>query len=198
MDYKNGKIYKLVCSETQNVYIGSTCSTLVKRLHGHKKKSNKCTSKTFIEPKIFLIEDFPCERKEQLNGRERHYIETIDCVNMIIPGRTKKEYEQDNKEKIIEKYKEYNKKNKEKINEKCKKYYQENKEKINEKHKKYYQENKYKISGKNKKHYHENKDKILEKQKKKYTCKCGSTLARNNKADHEKSKKHKLYIDKTL
>ena len=32
MDYKNGKIYRIVCEETGRQYIGSTCSTLVKRL----------------------------------------------------------------------------------------------------------------------------------------------------------------------
>ena len=39
MDYKNGKIYRIVCEETGRQYIGSTCSTLVKRLSNHKNKS---------------------------------------------------------------------------------------------------------------------------------------------------------------
>ena len=41
---------------------------------------------------IILIESYPCETKDQLYSRERHYIETLDCVNLVIPGRNRKEY----------------------------------------------------------------------------------------------------------
>ena len=34
----------------------------------------------------------PCDRKEQLLARERHWIETAPNINSQIPGRTKKEY----------------------------------------------------------------------------------------------------------
>jgi len=205
MDYKNGKIYKLVCSETQNIYIGSTCSTLVKRLHQHKRKYNNCMSKTFIEPKIYLVEDFPCDRKEQLTGRERYYIETLDCVNKVIPGRTKKEYYQENKEKIYKREKEYRKKNKEKVAQRKKEYYQANKEILNKKkkisyeknkekylkqQKEYCQKNKEKIALKKKEYREKNKDKI----KKKYTCECGSVYVECKKKRHEASQKHLNYI----
>eukprot|EP00952_Eustigmatos_sp_NYUAD-ZCMA_P009908 40808-Eustigmatos_ZCMA.PRE.1 len=45
---------------------------------------------------IVLIEDFPCDNKEQLHARERHYIETLECVNKVIPNRTSAEYYQAN------------------------------------------------------------------------------------------------------
>jgi len=45
MDYKNSKIYKIVNDENDNFYIGSTCSTLVKRMYAHRMKHNKCMSK---------------------------------------------------------------------------------------------------------------------------------------------------------
>jgi ribosomal protein S27AE len=49
-----------------------------------------------------------------LTKKERYYIDSIDCINKIIPGRTDKEYYSDNKEKI----KQYYSDNKEKIREK--------------------------------------------------------------------------------
>jgi len=81
MDYANGKIYRIICEETGRQYIGSTCSTLVKRLSGHKR-SKRCACKDFINPKIILIEDYPCERKEQLLMRERYHMENMDCINI--------------------------------------------------------------------------------------------------------------------
>jgi hypothetical protein len=68
-------------------------------------------SKDFIKPEIYLIENYPCNSKQELCKRERHYVETIDCVNKYIPSRTKKEYYQDNKDIIIKKNAEYLKKN---------------------------------------------------------------------------------------
>ena len=133
MDYKNGKIYKLVCSETNKIYIGSTCQPLFKRKYGHKSQiKKKCkfqnvSYKDFIEPEIFLIEDFPCERKEQLLARERYYIENIECVNIEIPRSTKESNKiswEKNKDKYREGYRQ-----------RAAKYFEENKEKISKKNK---------------------------------------------------------------
>ena len=111
-NYQNGKIYKLVCSETGKIYIGSTVQKLIKRKWGHTDNRKKlCMSKDFIKPEIYLIENYPCNSKQELCKRERHYVETIDCVNKYIPSRTKKEYYQDNKDIIIKKNAEYLKKN---------------------------------------------------------------------------------------
>ncbi len=85
MDYSRGKIYRIVCEKTGRQYIGSTCSTLVKRLSNHKRKCNPCSSKNFINPKIFLIEDYACDRKDQLLMRERYHIENTECVNLVRP-----------------------------------------------------------------------------------------------------------------
>jgi len=126
MDYKNGKIYRVVCSETDRQYIGSTCSTLVKRLSNHKRKKD-CMCKDFITPKIFLIEDYPCDRKEQLLMRERFYMESMECVNLKRPIVTKdeqlkhnREYYQENKEQIRQQKKDYYKNNKEQLSKKGK------------------------------------------------------------------------------
>jgi hypothetical protein len=41
---------------------------------------------------IYLIEEFPCDSKDQLRKREGYYIQNIPCVNKFIAGRTVKEY----------------------------------------------------------------------------------------------------------
>ena len=120
--YNRGKVYKLVSDKSNLVYYGSTICKLSIRLAKHRyeykknlsnEKSNKTAYKLLElgDAKIILVEDFPCERKEQLLARERFYIENNICVNKEIPGRTIKEWRDKNKEYD----KEYYKKNKDKI-----------------------------------------------------------------------------------
>jgi hypothetical protein len=122
MDYKNSKIYKIISNETEDIYIGSTTQPLYKRFYEHKSKyklwlgGQHCYVSSFELLKygkcdIILIEDHPCERKEQLHARERYWIENTNCINKNIPTRTKKEYDK-------QYHKQYRKDNKEKIKEK--------------------------------------------------------------------------------
>jgi len=172
VNYDNGKIYKIVCNKTGLIYIGSTTKKLLcQRLTNHvclfkrykNGKHNFITSFKVLENNdynIILLENFPCESKDELHARERYYIESIECVNKCIPTRKIKEYNEKNKDKIKEKMKEYRDNNKDKISDKKKEYYENNKDRI----KKYYENNKDKI-----KEYYENiKDKIKEKQKEYY------------------------------
>jgi len=98
MDYTKSKIYALRSYQTDNIYIGSTCMPLSKRLYFHKRKSNKSTSKEitkFDDCYIELIKDCPCDNKEQLRkfeGEEIRKNKNI-CVNKNIAGRTQKEYQ---------------------------------------------------------------------------------------------------------
>jgi len=129
MDYKNGKIYKLTSDSTNKIYIGSTCQLLCQRMNEHRIQykrfqNGKCYKTTSYElialgdAIITLIEDYPCERKEQLHARERYHIELNKdiCVNKCIPTRTDKEYREANKEHLSQISKEYYKTNKEQIN----------------------------------------------------------------------------------
>jgi hypothetical protein len=123
-DYSKSKIYKIVCNETGEQYFGSTTQSLSSRLYCHKQKTNPTKSKPIIERgnyNIILCEEFPCENKEQLNSRERKWIEENECVNRNIPTHTREEYYEKHFEKI-QKYqkeyvKEYRQKNIEKYNE---------------------------------------------------------------------------------
>jgi hypothetical protein len=120
-------------------YIGSTVRQLCHRLYQHKScKSEGITSKQILQyddAYIELLELFPCNSKEELNKREGEIIRLHkdNCVNIYMPCRTKKEYYNDNKEKILEEMEKYRNNNKEKLLEYSKKHYQKNKEELNKK-----------------------------------------------------------------
>ena len=168
MDYKNGKIYKIVCNTTGLQYIGSTCNPyLSTRLAGHRsdykmylqKKHNFISSFEVLKNEnyeIILIENCPCETKDQLHARERFHIENNDCVNMI------KNVGLINELGNVEYKKKIYAENKEKISESVKEYYAENKEKIAEYKKQYRTENQEKIAEYDKKYRAANKEKIAE------------------------------------
>jgi hypothetical protein len=113
----------LVCNDTGKQYIGSTTTKLTIRLCQHKrlfKDGRSGTSKEILENgnyNIVLLEDFPCERKEQLLQRERYYIETMECVNKKIPLRTHHEWYEDNKDEYIARQTIWNNNNKDKLKE---------------------------------------------------------------------------------
>jgi len=212
-DYQKSKIYKLVSDHTDQIYIGSTSQKLCKRLGGHarnfRKGINNCTSKKLFElgnVKIILIENVPCDSKEELLKHERNYIETTNCINKVIPGRTKAEYLQDNKEELSKKKKEYCLKNKDKIKESKKEHYLKNKDKIKEyklknkdKIKEYKKEQYLKNKDKIKEYRIKNKDKIKERSKVRTICDCGADITKNSISRHKKSKNHiKLMEFKTV
>ena len=113
----NGKIYKIVDNTNDNVYIGSTCKTLKYRLSKHecdykrflKGIFNNVTSFDILKNndyKIELLENCNIKTKDELLVRERYFIENNECLNKCIPGRTVKQYYNDNKDKINIKKKE--------------------------------------------------------------------------------------------
>lgn len=113
-DYSQGKIYKIVCNETGDVYIGSTATRLCNRLARHKHGKQYYSSKQIIERnnyQMILIENYPCETKEELLWRERYYIDNTNCVNKHRPIITQKE----KKERIIKQKKQQYLKNKQKL-----------------------------------------------------------------------------------
>ena len=99
---------------------------------------------------IILVENYPCNSKDELHSKERFYIESNECVNKVIPTRTSKEWQkknyQENKEKYAETMKQYREQNKEKLQEYFKQYREQNKDKIAENKKHYYETNKDKIA----------------------------------------------------
>jgi hypothetical protein len=133
VDYSNGKIYKLVTFQSDEIYYGSTCSPLSKRLAGHRRdykrwnagKRSYITSFKVVQyddTEIVLVENINCASKEQLYAAERKHIDSNTCVNKVIPGRSAKEYGakyyQDNKEVMCAQKRQYRQDNKDDINQK--------------------------------------------------------------------------------
>jgi len=93
--YKRGKIYKLVSSQTDKIYIGSTIQSLGQRKALHKFRPTKSSKNITCNQDwdIVLIKKFPCNCKKELEREEGNIIEqNLDkCVNTYIPRRTKEE-----------------------------------------------------------------------------------------------------------
>lgn len=150
-DYLKGKIYKIVNLNNNEIYVGSTCEpTLARRLSTHVAnykaflagKQSYNTSFKIIEGGYYdiqLLENFPCNNKDELHAKEGIYMKNIKCVNRCIAGRSRKQYYAENKKMLAEK-----KRNKydESQKEKKKAYYTKNIEKIKEKRDRSYAERK--------------------------------------------------------
>jgi hypothetical protein len=100
-NYKLGKIYKIVSPSHPEVppYFGSTCQSLSMRMAGHRadfKRGKLGTSKKlmcFEDAIILLVEEYPCENREQLCTREGEImINSVERSNKHIAGRTRAEY----------------------------------------------------------------------------------------------------------
>lgn len=168
VNYNNGKIYKIVCDITNKTYYGSTSNTLSKRMVQHRS-SKRCVSNEMTNPKIYLVEDVPCDRKEQLLKRERFYIENNECINKRIPSKTDQEWR--------------------------KEYYQTNKDKELTYGKKYKNDNKQSLIIKYKEYYQINKDKIKQEKNIKHTCECGCSINKGGLPRHKKTLKHIKYVN---
>ena len=166
-DYSKGKIYSIRSYQTDDIYIGSTCRTLCVRLANHRydyKKNTTVKSKEILKYEdvyIELIEDFPCENKEQLHKREGEIIRNTKCINKNIPCRTSAEYYIDNKDKINTYNKQYRDNNKNKCSDYRKEYYINNQDKI----KQLRENNKEYMKNYMKQYYENNKEKIIERAK---------------------------------
>jgi len=194
-DYKNGKIYKIECNITNDVYYGSTTKSLSDRMRRHKT-TRHCNSVYIIDRGNYsckIIENYPCNSKYELELRERWWIENNVCINQIIPTRTHKEWCEDNKERYLQWRKEYNQENKERVAQYNKKYQQEKKEKVTQKKKEkkkkkeYYENNKEQIAQKRKEYNQENKEQIKQ-YKKEYYENNKEQLAQKKKEYYQENK----------
>jgi len=175
--YNHSKIYKIISSKTDLIYIGSTTKTLAQRLASHKYdyKKNKNDDKKYLSSfklleledyEILLLESINCNNKDELRAKEREWIEKLknECVNLRIPTRTTKEWREDNRERYILANKEYREKNYDRIRNREIEYASANKE-----HRQ-------------------------AKAKEKITCICGDIIRISDKARHERSIKHQTFL----
>ena len=103
MGYDKAKIYQLVNDITDDVYIGSTCQPLSKRMAEHRNsmKSNRDKNVKLYQKmneigaenfRIELIKECPCENIEQLRAIEGKYIREMGTLNRQVAGRTSSDY----------------------------------------------------------------------------------------------------------
>ena len=211
-DFSKGKIYKITNDYNDDVYVGSTCDTLVKRFSSHKRQINspfKMNRPLYALMKeigsdrfrIELIEDYLCEDKYQLRQREGYYIREFGTLNKRIECRTQIERYDEEKDIILEKQKQYRKQHIEEYAERDKKYREGHKEECKINHKNYYLENCEKLKQKAKEYREQNRETIKEqyhnsyvkrKEKllKKVICECGCEVNQSCLNAHKKTKRH--------
>ena len=194
-DYNKGKIYTIRCrTDDTLIYVGSTIQPLSVRIGGHKIRSRDIKYQNMIVYKtinnnwddwyIELYEEYPCENKEQLCKREGEVIREIGTLNILVAGRTRQEYYQDNRNELLKIKKEYYENNKEKLKEYYKTY-NENHRGLRIEYHKIYNNN--------------NKERAKEQYSQRITCECGCIINRGDISKHKKTQKHiKLLVPSEL
>ena len=178
--YQEGKIYKIYNTVNDDIYVGSTTLKLCERMRDHRYCINNKTRqhyplyKAFIEHGvehffIELLEKCPCNDIEELRRKEGEYIRSLKpSMNRFVAGRTRQEYHNDNKERILEVRRGY---------------YHDNKDK----YKQYLEDTKEHRAQTKKIYYENNKEKMVLR---KITCECGCVITRNSLMRHQRTKKH--------
>lgn len=132
--------------------MGSSCTTLAKRLYNHKNKAKRETSRRVYDHlnkvgwenvDIVLVELYPCESKMELERRERYWIEDLKpSLNRNVPTRTDAEYYHEAyREKTLENQKNWRKANPDRKRELDAQYREANRDKVRESNLKYYEAN---------------------------------------------------------
>ena len=208
IDYAKTIIYKLVHKDDlndENVYTGHT-TDMRNRRYQHKDccnnpKSNKYNQKKYQYIRVnggwdewlmIEIEKYPCKDVHEARARERVIqAEMKATLNSEVPGRTYKEWCEDNRDKLSEYQKQYREDNHEKIAEQRKQYHIDNREMICERVRNYNKHNKDKVAEKNKQRHEANKDIKNEKRRnEKATCDhCGSIVRRDGIPEHKRTLK---------
>ena len=205
-DYHKGKIYKILNTIDNEIYVGSTCELLSRRMARHRYnmksiphlKLYKHMHELGVEHfYIELIEDCPCDRNEELVKREGEIIRSIGTLNkngtINIKENSKgyqrqyhMQYYQDNLETRKEQKHRWYEQNKEQVKEqqqiRNKQYYEQNREQVKEqqqiRNKQYYEKNREHI-----------KNNLVE-------CECGCVVNYRGLTKHKQSNKHKKLFDK--
>jgi hypothetical protein len=172
--YHTSKIYTLRSHQCETYYIGSTTQPLYKRLYEHRNN------------------------KKHYDIGKHHYITSFDIIkyddNYI---ELLEEYKCDNKQQLERREGELIREHKEKcVNNKIagrtkKEYAEENKEKTQTYMKQYQKNNKEDITEYKNEWYANKKETLLEH----IQCVCGSSYTKVHKLRHERSKKHKQFVE---
>lgn len=160
-----GKIYKIIHSQSEIIYIGSTFNTLRNRWAKHKNIESTSIGKYIKEFgsnqfKIILIKEYEVVDRIHLQMYEQLWINKTKCINTQ-PSFKIPILEKEKKYSYMKDYRiEYREKNRKMLNEKDKQYREKNKEIIKK------------------------------KQTEKIKCSCGKEISKTNIAKHLKRIKH--------
>ena len=130
---KIGKVYKIICTQSNDIYIGSTFNTLRDRFRRHKNhyndylnnKGHKLSIMDYFSKytvdnfKIVLIKEYKVIDRKHLEAYEQLWINKLKPINTQSAFRveylSKKKYQnnyyENNKDKLQKKNKEYRKNN---------------------------------------------------------------------------------------
>ena len=210
-DYSNSSVYRIVCKDTSvtESYVGSTCN-LRNRIAKHKTTCNNSNNEAHNTPvyvfirehggwenwDVVVVESVSCETVKQLRDRERHWLEQIGAtLNADVPNRSKAEWTELNREHVRKRQHELYLRNHDERLENQHEYNEKNREKINERQREYNKKNKDKVNAKDRERYQKRKDKLNARSREKITCGCGSVVRRGGKAEHERTDKHKEWLE---
>ena len=194
IDYSKTIIYTLVCKDlsVKDLYVGHT-TNWINRKSNHKYRCNTITDEgynfkvykmireygSWDNWEMVEIEKYPCNDEHEACTRERYWYEQLYAsMNTQKQTRTKAEWREDNKEYLQE--------------------YEKNRPNLEERkefQKQWVKDNKEVLSQKAKERYEKNKHIIAQKRKQKITCSCGSEVRKGHIKRHERTTKHKKYIE---
>ena len=196
------RVYKLESSNGLVYYGSTTQKYLSVRLCQHKSDSKDCTKHNTCASKLLyadgasvtitLVENVKdCKDKYELQARERWYIENNECVNKVVPGRTRQEYRVINRERHNETNAVWYEENKERLKEKAKLYRVKNQESLKVYHKEYNKQNATVRNEYRKTYREKNRAEISTWATTKIKCECGCTVSKTNLSAHRKTDRHK-------
>lgn len=175
--YNDARIYSIRNCIDDDIYIGSTTQSLVKRFSEHKRELNKTKIRKYkLYDKfrelgidnfyIELVQEVNCENREQLLKIEGECIRKMGTLNkLMMTDGNRKEYFKQRYENNPDKKKEWRENNRERYLELRKNYRLRHRDALLEKARLYNELHKEERKIKAKKYYEENKDKILQNQK---------------------------------
>ena len=203
-DYSKGKIYKILNSIDDEIYVGSTIEALSRRMTRHRSLANTNPynklykhmidigiDKFYIE----LVENYPCNDVYELIAREGYYIRENGTLNKNVAGRTRKEYMEDNYDHLKEVSKIWHENNKEHMKERNKSYYENHKEHIKQATHKYNEEHKEWKLEYDRLYRLANKETIKEAKQIRMVCECGCDILKAVKARHYRTKRHQQFME---
>jgi hypothetical protein len=158
IENEKGRVYKISSPQTEKIYIGSTFKKLKTRLYQHKQAYTRFLNggKNLGAFDVVKYDDCVIEELESFEGLNRKGLSVFErkwydiyknnVCNINIPNRTKRDWEDENRDFLENWKKEYRINNRDKINKFANEYYHNNKEKVINVQRKYQEKNKAKIS----------------------------------------------------